>query len=255
MSAELSPDLLHVDALLRGAARDFAYPATPPIATRVSALLRERAARPSLFEGLWGAPPARAAAGALAALLAVIGISLAVPQSRDALADFFGLSGVRIDRTPITGPTPAPLAPQSFAQPATIEEAEAIVQFPLRFPTEDGARLEPRAVYLVDLNSTIPFPIFVYEEYDLWQRSGGFFGKGGPDPSLIHEIEFDGQPAVWIDEGGHVAQSYDEYGRLLIETVRSVDRATLLWERDGITYRLETSLSREEAFEVARSLR
>jgi hypothetical protein len=255
MNGELSPELLAIDALLRRASGAFAYPPTPRIADAVAARLRDEPARPPLLPRLLAAPLARAAAGAALALLLVLGVSLAVPRSREALADFFGLSSVRVDRTPHVGPTPPALSPESFARPATIEEARAAVAFPLRFYERDGVRYYPNAVYLADAGSTIPYPILVYDDFDLYERQGGFFGKGGPDPDLIHEIEFDGMPALWIDEGGHIAETYDAEGRLIVESVRTVERATLIWERDGITFRLETALSQAGAIEVARSLR
>jgi len=72
---------------------------------------------------------------------------------------------------------------------------------------------------------------------------------------ISSRFEFGGQPALWIDEGGHIASFLDEAGRVVVESRRTVDRATLLWEEGGITYRLETSLSQEEAIRVAESLR
>lgn len=257
MSAELSPELLEIDALLRSAARNFAYPPTPPIAARVSARLRDElgAERAPLFGRLWGAPPRRPFAAIAIALLLAMGVSVAVPQSRDALADFFGLSHVRVEIGPVVGPTPPVLSPESFAEPSTVEGARAAVDFPLRFLERDGVRFYPSEVYLQNEGTPGPVAIFVYDDFDLYQTRLSFFGKGGPDPSLIHEIEFDGQPALWIDEGGHIAQFYDEQGHLVIESRRTVNRATLLWEQDGVTYRLETSLTQEEAIDVARSLR
>ena len=257
MSAELRPELFEIDALLRSAARSFAYPPTPQIAARVSARLRGElgAERAPLLGRLWAAPPLRAFAGVAMALLLAVGVSVAVPQSRDALADFFGLSHVRVDTGPVVGPTPPVLSPESFAEPSTAEGARAAVDFPLRFLEEDGVRYYPNDVYVQGESPDLPVVIFVYDDFDLYQTRLSFFGKGGPDPSLIHEIEFDGLSALWIDEGGHIAQFYDEEGRLVIESRRTVARATLLWEQDGVTYRLETSLLQDEAIEVARSLR
>lgn len=257
MNAELSPELLEIDGLLRSAARNFAYPPTPQMAARVSARLRGElgAERAPLLGRLWGTLPLRAGAGAAIALLLAVGVSVAVPQSRDALADFFGLSHVRVEIGPAVGPTPPVLSPESFAEPSTVEGARAVVDFPLRFLERDGVRFYPSEVYLQGESPDLPVVIFVYDDFDLYQTRLSFFGKGGPDPSLIHEIELDGLPALWIDEGGHIAQFYDEQGRLVIESRRTVNRATLLWEQDGITYRLETSLSQDEAIEVARSLR
>lgn len=246
-------DLLQIDTLLRRAARDFDYPATLPIAAGVSERLQPHYDTPRL----WSMPLARAAASLALAIVAVIGISLAVPQSRGALADFFGLSHVRVDKEPSVGPTPPVLSPASFAEPSTVVAAQAAIDFSLRFPTRDGVALQPNAVYVqrYDGPADVFAVIFVYGDYDLYETSAGLFGKGGPDPSLIHEIEFDGRDAYWVDQGGHIAEAYDDQGRLVVESRRSVDRATLLWEDGVVGYRLETSLSQDDAIEVARSLR
>lgn len=253
MSTELPADLLQMDTLLRRAARDLDYPAMLPIAAGVSERLQPRYAAPRL----WSMPLARAAASLALAIVAAIGISVAVPQSRGALADFFGLSHVRVDKEPSVGPTPPVLSPESFAQPSTLADARAATDFPLRLPTSNGVALEPDAVYVqrYDSPADVYAVIFVYDDYDLYETSAGLFGKGLPDPSLIHEIQFDGRDAYWVDQGGHIAESYDDQGRLVIETRRTVDRATLLWEDGEVGYRLETSLSQDDAIEVARSLR
>ena len=260
MNDGLTTDIVELDALLRSAARAFVYPPTPAMAVAVTARLREPG--PSVLGGLveavrgwWRRPLPRAAIAAVMTALVVLGAALAIPQSRTALADFFGLSHVRVDEGPSVGPLPPVLSPESFAAPVFLADAQDAIDFLLRFPTKDGARLDPAAVYLQGGDTSAPAVIFVYEAFDLYQTRAGFFGKGGPDLSLIHEIEFGGQPALWIDEGGHIASFMDEEGRLVVESRRTVARATLLWERDGVTYRLETVLSQEEAIRAAESLR
>jgi len=266
MNEELHPEIVQVDALLRRASRALTYPPTPAIAAAVAGRLREAGQRPpssrtqatvDVLRGWWSRRAARLALVGVIGLLAVLSLALAIPQSRSALADFFGLSHVRVEVGPIQGPTPPLLSPERFARPASVSQAQELVDFPLRFPTRKSLRLRPDAVYLQGEAANAPVVIFVYEDegFDLYQTRGGFFGKGGPDPSLIHEIEFGGQPALWIDEGGHIASFLDEAGRVVVESRRTVDRATLLWEEGGITYRLETSRSQEEAIRVAESLR
>ncbi len=253
MSAELPGDLLEMDALMRSAGGTFVYPPTPGIAAAVSARLRR--AGPARL-GWAGRPLFRAALAMLITAVAVVGIALAVPQSRSALADFFGLSHVRVEIKPFLGPPPPILSPESFARPSSVREVQGLVDFALRLPTRGGRQLAPDGVYVQGEASDMPVALFVYEEgFDLYQTRAGFFGKGGPDPSLIHEIEFGGHPALWIDQGGHIASFLDEQGRVIVASQRTVGRATLLWEENGITYRLETSLSQEEAVVVALSLR
>lgn len=266
MREELGPEILELDALLRRAAQAFSYPPAPPIADAVATRLREPTPPPlaalaggllETMRGWWWRPATRVTLAALAAVLVVVGIALAVPQSRRALADFFGFGHVRVEIGPPLGPPPPVLSPQSFARPVSLRTAQQAVDFPSRFPTRDGAHLRPDAVYLQGEGASLPVVIFVYEDegFDLYQTRAGFFGKGGPDPSLIHEIQFGGHEALRIDEGGHIASFLDAQGRVMVESRRTVGRATLLWEQDGITYRLETSLPQEEAIRVAESLR
>lgn len=266
MSEELGLGIVEMDTLLRRASRAFAYPPTPAIAAAVTARLRHSGPSPVValagllletVRGWWWRPAARIAFAMVVAALVVVGVALAIPQSRAALAEFFGLSHVRVELGPALGPSPPVLSPDSFARPASLRSVQEAVEFPLRLPTREGIRLQPDAVYLQGEDRNAPVSIFVYEDegFDLYQTGAGFFGKGGPDPSLIRQIEFGGHPALWIDEGGHIASFLDEQGRVTVESRRTVDRATLLWEEGGITYRLETSLSQGEAIRVAESLR
>ncbi len=252
-------ELVQMEALLRRAATAFAYPPTPHLAAAVQSRLRERA---SLTDRLgatlagWRRQPAMAALGMALAVVVALGAAIAVPQSRGALADFFHLSHVRLDTGPTAGPTPMVLAAGNFARPSTADEARQAVDFPMKFPTRDGASLQPDAVYMQGENSNMPVAIFVYEQegYDLHQTRQGFFGKG-VDPAIVHQISFAGHSALWIDEGGHIAQFLDAQGRTVVESRRTVERATLLWEENGITFRLETLLSQADAIAVAESLR
>ncbi|MDZ4277989.1 MAG: DUF4367 domain-containing protein, partial [Dehalococcoidia bacterium] len=135
--------------------------------------------------------------------------------------------------------------------------AQDAVDFPLRFPTQNGRQLFPDAVYLQGESASARVVIFVYDQegFDLYQSRTALFSKGGPDAATFHEIEFDGHPALWIDGGGHIASFLDAQGRVVVESQRTVERATLLWEQSEITYRLETSLSQDEAIQIAQSLR
>jgi hypothetical protein len=260
MSVELDHELFAMETLLRRAAGTLSYPPTPAISAAVRARLQERRSlaerTKSGLVALWVRPVARQVLALLFIAAVLVGAALAVPRSRSALADFFHLSHVQVEREPTSGPTPPVLSPETFASPSTIDEAQQAIDFPLRLPSSAGLQLLPDAVYLQGEGSGMPTVIFVYEDrgYDLYETRLSYFGKG-VDPALVHNIEFGGQPAYWIDQGGHIASFLDEQGRVVVESRRSVDRATLLWERDGITYRLETSLSQEDAMRVAESLR
>jgi hypothetical protein len=257
MSQDLDRELVQVEALLTRAAANFAYPATPPLAAAVRARLVERPSRSDGRQSVsaWWLRPAGAAAALIAAAIVSLGVTLSIPQSRSALADFFHLSHVRVVHELAGSPTPPVLVPGNFARPSGIAALQNVADFPLLLPTQDGERIAPDAVYAQGEASKLPTAIFVYEDYDLYETRLGYFGKAAVDPNLIHSISFGGQPAYWIDQGGHMAEFLDEQGHVVAQSQRSVDRATLLWERNGVTYRLETSLSQEQAIQVAESLR
>ncbi len=259
MNQQLTPEYGDVDALLRVSAKAFSYPRTPNvIAASVRIRLDDEA--PSLAERLRAVlarPVLRAAAAVLLVAAVVVSSALLVPQSREALADFFGLSHVKIEIGPVLGPPPPVLSPDSFAEPATLAGARAALEFEIRLPVQDGVWLLPDAVYLQEVDQSAPIVILVYEKdgFDLSFRSTGFFGKGLPDPDLTRDSNVNGRPAIWIGSGGHIARSLDADGNLLIETERTVERGTLLWEDGGISYRLETGLSERDAILLAESLR
>jgi hypothetical protein len=192
----------------------------------------------------------------VAAVLALLA-AIAVPSSRSALADFFHLSHVRIEHEQGGSPTPPVLAPSSFARPSSLDEARRAVTFPILLPTRDGKILEPDAVYLQaeEFNATIAIFVFQKASYDVYETRDAYIEKlvHGQDP--VDQISFGGHDAYWIEAGGHIVQSLDAEGRVLVETRRTVDRGTLIWEQDGVTYRIESSLSQAQTVAVAESLR
>ena len=265
MSEQLDPEILEMDNLLRRTADAFSFPPTPDMGVAVDARLRQPA--PSLMSALttdllqalrgWSRRPApRIAAVAVAAALVVLGMALAIPQSRTALADLFGLSHVRVEKEaiPPDGERPPALRPEEFAKLLTVEAAQRAANFTLRFPTYPDAIGDPDAVYLDQFGQdTLVILSYAEAGFDLYQsRLRGSFFKGVPEG--IVEVAVAGVPGLWVPKGGHGAAYLDPEGELIPGSERFIERGTLLWEKDGITYRLETSLSQEEAIRVAASL-
>jgi hypothetical protein len=58
---------------------------------------------------------------------------------------------------------------------------------------------------------------------------------------------------VWFDGAEHVLL-YQDGGEPVEETMRLVERA-LVWQRGPLTLRLEGDISKEDALEIARSVR
>ena len=257
MNQELELELAQIEALLHRAADNFPYPPTPQLAARVRAQLDERrsmADRLPLVGG-WRRPLGAVAALMVAAMVA-LGAAVAIPQSRSALADFFRLSHVRIEREPAGSPTPPALAPGNFARPGSVAEARRISDFPVRLPASDGKPVQPDAVYIQGESYGAPVAIFVYKKagYDLYETRQGYIDKIIHGSAPVHQISFAGHDAYWVEQGGHIAQFLDSSGRVVIETRRTVDRATLVWEENGVTYRLESSLPQADTVAVAESL-
>ena len=265
MSEQLDREITEMDDLLRRTANAFTYPPTPDLGTAVEARLRqpEPSLARALLRGLlpalrgWsGRPALRFAAVGVAAALAVLGTALAIPQSRTALADLFGLSHVQVEKVaiPPEGERPAALQPKDFATLLPLEAAQRAATFPLRLPTYPDAIGDPDAVYLAQAGQDTLFILsYVEAGFDLYQsRLRGSFSKTVSE--RIVEAAVDGAPGIWVPEGGHEAAYLDPEEELIPGSERFVERGTLLWEEDGITYRLETSLSQEEAIRVAESL-
>jgi len=82
----------------------------------------------------------------------------------------------------------------------------------------------------------------------------GFFGKGVPPGSRVEPATINGAPGYWIEGGLRFFVYRDVNGVTQTETTR-VAGNTLLWERDGVVYRLESSLPREAAIRIAESVR
>ena len=109
MSQQPSPEFNAIDAMLRSSAAALNYPRTPDIATRVRARLESEPYPPSIIERVRAAmkrPVLRVAAVSLLVAVVAVASALAIPQSREALADLFGLSSVKIEVGPVEGPPP-----------------------------------------------------------------------------------------------------------------------------------------------------
>ncbi len=183
-------------------------------------------------------------------------VLLAVPQSRTALAEIFGLEHVRVSEEPGPAGSLTPNVPrvESFAVQTTLANARGLVDFTLRFPTYPGDIAGPDAVYSQRFEDDVVI-IATYEEarFDLYQSrlQGSFFKTA----ASVIRVTIGGGAGLWVPEGGHEASYLDVDEEEIAQSKRTVTRGTLLWEHDGVTYRLETELPRDEAIRVAESLR
>jgi hypothetical protein len=68
----------------------------------------------------------------------------------------------------------------------------------------------------------------------------------------IEEVTVSGAPALWI-VGDHPLYFVGN-GRIDMQPARIVEGHVLIWQRDGVTYRLESELGLEEAVALAESI-
>jgi hypothetical protein len=244
------------DAHLGQLASSIDFPPTPDLGSSVLGAVRRESAPPGPALG-W-AP--RFAIAAVLALL-VLSATVAIPSARTAVGEFFGLvEGERIEvlptpppgATPTALPTPPPLA--SLGAPFTLEEIAVATGFIPVLPGEEA----PRASYLVDYEG-ISVAVLQYEEYDLWEARNtgfGYFSKTVPQGNVIETPAVGEQFGYWISGGEYVVRFINADGDEVVGSERTIDRNTLIWHSPGsnIFYRLETSLSLEQALVIAEAL-
>ena len=185
----------------------------------------------------------RRAAG-IAVLVLVVGLAatMAVPDARTAVLHFLGIKGatvIRVEELP-----PAAPAPPEFGESVGLAEAERVVGF--RPLLVDGR--DPDDVRIDRFSPS--FIMLLYGEPELRlrliQMVGGTIEKYALTEQRVERVKVDGRPGIWV-EGRHVVSGLFGLPRLAGNV--------LLWEQDGLTLRLEGRFTKEQALELARSVR
>jgi hypothetical protein len=184
---------------------------------------------------------------------------LALPTSRGAIADFFGIEGSKVEflPTPAPGttatPLPTPADVATTAERATLAEAEEALGFAPRLP----GNAEPDAALLVRYAGQ-PVVILRYDGYDLWQTrmiAGSSFGKEPAPGGQVEEFLLsDGSPARWVTGAPHFVFYELPDGTRFASSERLIEQSTLIWNDGGVFHRMETDLPLEQAVAIAESL-
>jgi hypothetical protein len=232
------------------------------------------------------------AAAAIVVLALVAGLVLS-GGFRSTVADFFGVRGVRIvieretptattvpARTPAGTPIASPVAsPRAEATPVgaglllgrrvTLAEAEAATRYRVQVPSLASVGV-PDEIYLRTLPDGNQMVSFVY-----LPRSGlpetletgvgallmqfeardnvEYLGKRISEGNAYFGVDVNGQQAVWIG-GSHNLTLLPDPSRGCCDEPDRTAGNVLLWEEDGQIFRLESSLSLEEALAIAESV-
>lgn len=179
-----------------------------------------------------------AVAIAVAAALAV-GIAFAVPSARSAILRFIGLEGVsivRVDRLP-----PVAANPAVYGDRTTLDGAEHDLGFRPRLPDVGTA---PR-LYVDPSHQAFLALYGRPATLRLEETRVGVFQKMISATQQVDRVDVNGDPALWL-EGDHVFSDFFGQPRLAGNA--------LLWEHEGVTYRLEGRLTKRQALQIARSV-
>ena len=261
---------------LEDRARAIRYPPMPSIAAQVAARLEGKPAlerRHVWFDISLGFGFPRGVAVALVIAFSMVGLLVAVfPPARVAVASFFGLS--RIEVVPVEGtlgaPSDASSGLQRVAGLTTLADAQRRAGFAISGPTYPEGLEQHVSVYFQDLQPGMQVVLVYSSSPELKLRppdraetllvlfqfeTGGYFRKEVYPSTLIEEVEVEGMRALWFEGTLHELQYIDAEGNPRTEFERTVTGNTLAWEVGEITYRIETTLPKEEAIRIAESLR
>lgn len=249
------------------------FPPTPELVGSVASDLARPA--PSTPLAAWGAPPRQrgwlVALAAVALLSVVVALLTLVPAARTSVAEALGVAGVRIfrfDAAPTVAPSPVG-GDLRLGRRLTLTEAQAAVPYPIAAPALAGFD-EPDEVYLyrVPKDGMISF---VYRprsdlpataQTDVGALLTQFPGrtdrplatKGVGPTATVESLSVRGGRGFWIEGDAHVFAYFDSTGEIRYDEYRLAGNV-LLWEEDGLTYRLESALSKRRATEIADSMR
>jgi hypothetical protein len=262
------------EELVRQSARTLPYPSTPDIVGRVASRLAMPPAR---------TPARRRLAWALVLFLALVAGLWAVPPVRAAILEFLQIGSVRIWLVE-SGPTPGP-SPQAeqgvdptpssraergegrdqaplrsifgLAGETTLAEAESSAGFQIRLPAYPSGLGAPDAVFYQELGGPVVVLVWLDPQQPDKARlslhilgEGAFADKG--NPTVVLTTTVGDHEAAWTQ--GPYMLAYEHTLGEEFAMRRLVEGNVLIWYEDGLTYRLESDLSLEEAVHVAESL-
>lgn len=205
---------------------------------------------------------------ALAATVLALGTVAAIAPARNAVLRFFDIGGVRVVSTAHTTP-PAPSPTQSttagttnpLGQRLDVAQARERAPFALRLPGVPASG--PDEVFVQTPPRDGAYALVWRHAQDvargrliLTEFRGQLFAEKLLDPAVttVQTTNVDGVTGLWLSGGPHTFGYVDSSGAFQTGTTRAVGDV-LIWERSGVTYRIEGASSLTQALRVAASLR
>lgn len=222
------------------------YPATPDLRGAVGRRLRLGMPPEGHARGRLGVPRV----AVIATLVLTLAAATAVAASPSLRAAILELVGVRVERVPELPPAPTDARP-TLGEQTTLAAAQRRAGFELLRPRH----LPPEKVYVRELDGSPLVTIAYGDERLLLSQfrarvDPAFFKKLVAD-TRVEEVRVDGEPGFRLSGGAHVIHYRSEGGTVEERLAGDV----LLWQRGGVTLRLEGELPRGRALALARSVR
>ena len=254
---------VELESALRDLGSRYPYPPTPNLAAAVRRRIVARPVVPVRRLALWR-DPRRLALAAAAVLVLAGAAALINPTTRNAIAHFFHVPGVIVSRvSPL--PSLSPVTPLDLGRRTTMADAQSTVSFPIAVPSSLGT---PDAVYV---DSGLPggevaLAYMPRPGIPLVKQTGlgvlitefrgdlipGFLTKEVGPSTTLEETSVNGNPGWWIAGAPHVVVT--RIGEMDYPVSLRMAANTLIWEHGGVTYRIESGLSKADAFRIAAGL-
>jgi hypothetical protein len=241
-----------LETALRDLGTRLAVPEPPDpaeVADAVLARLRQPGRRPFLESRL-----AKVAAAVLVVLLALGLVITVSPPVRAGVLHLLRFAGIELSsEAGPTGPLPASPAALPDQRSTDLATARRLSRFPIAVPDKVGPPEQvllidgtpPRVVSLLYRGGTVRL-----DEFD-GVADLSLFKK--LDTQDFEYLQIAGANAVWVPSP-HPLYYIDRDGRYHAESAR-LSGKTLIWQRGEVTLRLEGDFTKEQALEIANSVR
>ncbi len=216
------------------------YPPAPDLASAVSQRLAERRAI---------APAWRFAGAAVAAVVGLVLAVAAIAPVREAVADLFDKINIfEADEIP------PGLTYEIEGREVSLGEAQNALGFRPLLPEGAG----PSRVLLQEFGEVKAAALFFepadgpgYVLFETNARVGKGIPTGGEQAQPVEGL---GSEAYWLT-GLRIVQYENPAGDVIYQSRRVTDQNTLIWSQGEFVFRIEGPLEKDEAVEVAKSLK
>jgi hypothetical protein len=250
---------------LQGLADHLRFPPTPDLAGATRRLLSDQIApTPAWTDRRW---PRLAIAAGLMILLAAAVLAASSP-AREAVARWLDIPGIRLlfDEDDGSPPGPEGNVRSWLGTPATVDALQDEAPFPINLPLGGGLGAPDESYLLVEAGAPMVTLIYL-ERADLPHVPGSDVGllimqfTGDSETvwmqkHLLDEgtrmevVRVDGIEALWIEGAHDLILLPDTASTPAIRSAANV----LLWNRNGVTYRIESALPLASVIAIAESM-